>query len=321
MMTTLDSVHVEEFDETSEQPIRRLPLLMPSRFSPRTRWIVSIAGLLMLVVAALLMRQYTANPREFPVNQVEVDGTLDYTDRDELREKVVSHTLQGFYALDLDEIRRDVVKMPWVSESHLRRISPDRVSIEVFEHEPAARWNDDGLISKRFELFHPPQLDKNGVQRAEWLVYFSQLPQLRGAPGRHESVLHAFRTYQNFIDEFGVAIDALIEDDRFSQTVVLANNVSVRLGTTKQEERMLRFVDVYSRLVPELSGLPVKFDMRYSNGFAMTKPGSPRATNLANTRAIMPSSMRDGSATTENDSEDAVNADPAQSVDQTTGNN
>ncbi len=254
-------------------------VLSPARFPPAVGFVIGIGGLALVVAALLFAGKRTADPRTFPVNEVEVSGTLDYTDRDSLREQVVEHSRVGFYSLDLEAIRADIKRMPWIAEAHIRRISPDRLSIEAFEHEPAARWNNNALISKRFELFSPPQLASDSVQRAEWSAYFSQFPQLRGAAGRHESVLAAYRRYQSLLanNQLDAEVIALLEDDRHSQTVVLANDVSVRLGITDQDVRMQRFAEVYQLLVPDFNGQAVKFDMRYRNGFAVTQPGSPRA--------------------------------------------
>lgn len=249
---------------------RALPLL-PMRFSPLLQLTVGAVGIVLLLLFASWIVYISGDARRFPVNEVEVLGTLDYTDRDELRELVLAQTSNGFYRLDIDAIRLGVIQLPWVAEAHIRRVWPDRLSIDVVEHEPAARWNNDSLISKKFELFKPPQLAENNIQRAEWLAYFSQFPQLAGAYGRQQVVLSGYRTMQVYLQPYAVAIEALTEDDRRSQTLVLDNNVTVALGNTEIEERMQRFVAVYNRLVEPLSGRAARFDMRYTNGFAMTR--------------------------------------------------
>ena len=259
------------------RPQRALSLLAPAQLTRKAAWCVAICGSIALALSAYLLLVYTANPHEFPVNEVEVLGTLGYTDRDRMRERVMLHTSDGFYRVDLDSIRRDIMSFPWVAEVHARRLWPDRVSIDVIEHEPSARWNEDGLISKRFEMFRPPQLGGENVQRAEWVAYFADLPKLTGETGRHEAVLSAYRTYQVYLSSLGMSISALLEDERHSQTLVLENSVSVRLGTSELEPRIQRFVDVYPRLIRSTEGKPVTFDMRYTNGFAMTAPGSPTA--------------------------------------------
>ncbi len=271
------SLNVDITDGTASFMREELALFVPARFSKPVATGIGVVGILLLFGFALFVAKRGTDPRAFAVNEVEVSGTLDYTDRDVLRERVIGHTETGFYTLDLDAVRADIKRLPWVAEAYLRRIPPDRLSIEVIEHEPAAKWNDDALISKRFELFKPPQLMPDSIQRAEWLVHFSTFPQLRGADGRHESVLAAYRRYQAELSGFDTQLETLIEDERFSQTLILGNQVSVRLGSTDHDTRMARFVDVYPAMVSELKGRAVKFDMRYRNGFAVTEPGSPRA--------------------------------------------
>ncbi len=251
-------------------PRRQLPIA-PARFSPRTGFVIGSVGLLFIAACLMWLFQITGDARRFPVNEVEVLGTLDYTDRDELRGLVVNQTLSGFYRLDIDQIRRDVKQLPWIAEAHIRRVWPDRISIEVIEHEPAARWNNDSLISKKFELFTPPQLEVDSVQRAEWLNFFATFPQLTGGPGRHEAVLSAFRTLEVYLKPHNVSVMALLEDDRQSQSFVLSNNARVNLGVTDWEERVQRFVQVYTRLVEPMGGRAVQFDMRYPNGFALSE--------------------------------------------------
>jgi len=193
---------------------------------------------------------------------------LDYTDRENLQKRIEQHTNDGFYGLDIDRIRRTVETLPWVAEARVSRIWPGRVTVDVEEHEPAARWNDDSLISKRLELFQPPQLEADNVRYAEWLNVFSDLPLLSGAEGRHTAVLDSFRKYERALGTFDVGIEVLSEDERHSQTLELSNQVLVRLGYEEHDLRLTRFLDVYERLVTPLDGRGARFDMRYSNGFA-----------------------------------------------------
>ena len=244
-----------------------LPVVEP-RFSPITRMLISVGGLIAVIAIALFLSRLANDPLRFPVTNVDVLGTLDYTDRENLQLRIEQHTNDGFYGLDIDLIRRSVETLPWVSQARVSRIWPGRVSVEVEEHEPAARWNDDSLISKRLELFKPPQLDTDNVRYAEWLNVFSELPVLRGADGRHSAVLDSYREYQRALDAHGVSIEVLSEDERHSQTVELSNQVLVRLGYEEHDLRLARFLDVYERLVTPLDGRGARFDMRYSNGFA-----------------------------------------------------
>ncbi|MEE9332609.1 MAG: FtsQ-type POTRA domain-containing protein [Granulosicoccaceae bacterium] len=235
----------------------------------RVRWAVGLAGLALLVVASMAASNVAKDAARFPVSNVDVLGTLDYADRDSLQQLIEVRTREGFYALDIDGIRHTLEATPWVSAVHVRRVWPARLSVDVEEHEPTARWNKDALLSKGLELFYPPQLDLNNAKAAQWQSHFVGLPQLTGATGRHEAVLDAFRYYQQMLSQFGVQLDALEEDERLSQSMHLSNDVIVHLGYEHREVRLQRFIDVYERLVTPLEGRAASFDMRYSNGFAL----------------------------------------------------
>jgi len=202
------------------------------------RWSIGILGLIIVVASALYVSEFAADPARFPVTNVDVEGTLDYTDRDALREHIERHTQQGFYGMSVAAIRNDVESMPWVSAAHIRRVWPG-----------------------------------SNPEYSQWRRSFAMLPRLAGAQGRHEFVLDAFRSYELALKPFGVKVKALLEDERRSQTLELANDVTVRIGYESHELRLQRFIDVYERLVVPLNGTPARFDMRYSNGFALSKGG------------------------------------------------
>ena len=249
---------------------RRVLPVTPPVLSLPMRWAIGGLGLLLLLAIADGVSRYATDPDRFPVMNVDVLGTLDYTDRDTLRSRVQTFTEQGFYALDIDAVRAGVETLPWVASAHVRRIWPGRLSIEIEEHEPAARWNDDALISKGLEMFQPPQLQADNLRYAEWQAHFSSLPKLSGAIGRHESVLDDFRRYQQALSHLDLAIESLAEDERRSQTLAFENGVTVRLGYADHELRLQRFIDVYPRVADTARLQPVRFDMRYSNGFALS---------------------------------------------------
>jgi len=138
----------------SEQvlPVAKEPMSMGFRLA------IGFLGLVIVVAGALYISGFASDPARFPVMNVDVEGTLDYTDRFALREHVERHTQYGFYGLNVDAIRNDVESMPWVSKAHIRRVWPGRLMVTVEEHEPAARFNDDMLVSKSMELFKPAAL-------------------------------------------------------------------------------------------------------------------------------------------------------------------
>lgn len=244
------------------------------RLSPQTRWKIAGLGLMLLICAGYWLTQAAQDPERFPVSHVDVLGTLDYTDRNLLMATVQEHTKQGFYGLDIDHLRTRVEQFEWVDMARVSRLWPATITVEVEEHEPAARWNNDSLISKRLEVFRPPQLQAQSQDYRQWQRVFEPLPQLLGNAGRQSELLDDYRLYEKQLSELDLSLTLLQEDDRRSQKLVIDNAITVRLGYEEQELRMFRFLDVYPRLALQFAETdwvesPPGFDMRYSNGFAL----------------------------------------------------
>lgn len=236
------------------------------------RWAMSIVGFAVVVLLASTLWQMAKESSFFLVTNVDVGGTLDYTDREALMARVSQYTEQSLLTLDIDAVQRQVEEMPWVQHAHVGRSAPGRLTIRIEEHEPMARWNDNSLISKRQTLFSPPQLDSSNVEYAAWRSHFSALPKLGGIDSRHDAVLDEYRHYSQLLTPLGGKLLSLIEDERQSQILNINNNVIVRLGFEDRELRIRRFIDVYERLVTPLNGQSAQFDMRYTNGFAYAGP-------------------------------------------------
>ncbi|MFK7994169.1 MAG: cell division protein FtsQ/DivIB [Granulosicoccus sp.] len=255
-----------------------LPLAVV-QFTTTTRWVVALLGLSVLMGLPVVASHFAQDPVRFPVTHVDVLGTMDYANRDALMADIKLHTTQGFYGLDIDRLRQSLESNEWIAGARVSRVWPSRIAIEVEEHEPAARWNDDHLISKQLILFKPHQLDRKSAAFTRWSDVFRPLPQVLGAQGRHVDLLDAYRAYDQQLSRFGLSLVLLDEDDRLSQTLTLSNGVTVKLGLEERELRMSRFLDVYERLAEKAEQGTLSFDMRYSNGFALGASASG-VTNL-----------------------------------------
>ena len=246
--------------------------------------LVAAMGLALLAAALYIGTLFAQDPARFPVTNVDVLGTMDYADRDALMAEIKRQAANGFYGMDIDDLRQSLESNEWIANVRVSRVWPGRISINVEEHEPAARWNDDHLISKRLVLFKPRQLDRQSADFELWSDVFRPLPQVIGAHGRHAELLDTYRSYDQQLARFNLSLVLLDEDDRLSQTLVLTNGVTVRLGRAEHELRMERFLSVYERLAAQEADGSLSFDMRYSNGFALGATGLDNTDSVRNTQ-------------------------------------
>lgn len=237
----------------------------------------AMLGLVVLVSLIMAASRLAVDPEQFPVEQVDVLGTLDYANRDVLMDTIQLHTEMGFYGLDIDDLRQGIEHNEWVASSRVSRVWPARITLDIQEHEPAARWNDNYLISKSLVLFKPHQLTRESADFKQWSNVFKPLPQVLGSLGRHAVLLDAYRDYDRQLSLLDLKMILLEEDERLSQTLTLANGVSLKLGREQQGLRMSRFLDVYEHLAATGSGRQLSFDMRYESGFAL---GDVLASNI-----------------------------------------
>ena len=231
--------------------------------------LIAVMGLALLAALVFIGITFAQDPARFPVTNVDVLGTMDYADRDALMGEIKRQTANGFYGMDIDDLRQSLESNEWIANVRVRRIWPGRIAINVEEHEPAARWNDDHLISKRLVLFKPRQLDRQSADFELWSEVFRPLPQVIGMHGRHVELLDTYRSYDQSLARFNLSLDLLHEDDRLSQTLELSNGVKVHLGRAERQLRMERFLSVYERLAAQDADGSLGFDMRYTNGFAL----------------------------------------------------
>ena len=154
----------------------------------------------------------------------------------------------------LAEIRESARRIRWVRDASARRISADKVEIRFETHEPLARWNDDGLVSRRGEVFS-----------AE---YEEPLPRFRGADGAAPEITRQYPVIANAVAPLGSPLAELRLSPRGSWQAVLASGLVLDLGRIDLEGRIARLVSVW----PELQARGAQMthiDLRYPNGFAL----------------------------------------------------
>lgn len=241
------------------------PTIKTSRF----RLIFPLLSVTVILLTAGGVFLYLTDAVRFPVARVEVGGKVVFTDKTQLMQIVRKHTQRGFFGLDIEQIRTEVVSLPWVRESNVRRVLPDRLHIDVVERTPALQWNDNGLIDEGGAVFYPPQLQDDATESVTWHGRFAGLPHLRGADSNSERLLELFRQYQSLLGEAMPALLGMSEDERRSQTLYLDGNVIISLGNEQQADRLERFRSLFSSHVKDSNRNDVRFDMRYTNGFAV----------------------------------------------------
>lgn len=232
----------------------------PSKGEHRFPWRRAGAGAAAAVfVAGLGWAVYRlTDPSMLPVKTVRVGGDLVHVGRAQLSGTVAPFAEAGLLRVDIDEVRDALEALPWVDRAEVRRAWPDALEIGIREQRPVARWGEEALVNHRGELFHPP--------RDQWP---RRLPELAGPEGNAAEIASRFSELRNLLAPLGIELTALVQDERRSWRLRLANGIDIRLGRKQTAERLLRFMRLYPRVLSARADDIERVDLRYTNGFAV----------------------------------------------------
>lgn len=238
-----------------------------------------------LLLAYALLAWLVARP-VFALHHLDVRGDFRHVDEAQIR-LLTSRNLRGnFFTVDLDKTRREFEKLLWVKEARVTRKWPDRLVMELKEHEPLAVWNGKQLVSTTGEVFNA--------------TLNQPLPSLSGMDDAGRDVVEAYRKFSATLAPLGLTITELSLSSRQAWRMKAISGqahagleiaprleiarLEIALGRKDAEARLSRFAGQYSKLVGQLGAAPTYVDLRYADGFALRRavpvPAQAMAANL-----------------------------------------
>ena len=241
----------------------------------KPRLLNSLADLLILAALAALLVVAVAwllRVPSLPVRQVVFAQELQYTRRAELEETLPPVLRGNFFSLDLEAVRGELEKLPWVRKAELRRVWPARLEVSVEEHRPAARWGEGSgeLVNSFGEVFAATPSEAE----------LGALPLLFGPPGTASEVLKRYGEFVGDLQTLGQRPVQVTLSPRLAWQLKLDNGVLVEIGREQPKSpvgaRLQRFIEVYPELVAKRAARTSVVDLRYPNGFAMRIAGDAK---------------------------------------------
>ena len=219
-------------------------------------WTLALALVALPVVAVV---QGWIGADRWPLRTLRINDDLQQVDPAAVREAVLPHARQGFFAVRLDEARASVARLPWVEQAEVSKRWPDVLEVRVSEHRPFARWGDARLLSQQGRVFP-----------AEGAEVPQGLPLLHGPEGRVQEIVELYHEAGQLFAPTGYSVRALLLDSRGSWAMVLSNGTEVVVGSHQARIRMARFARQLPQLLQQKQLPLARADLRYTNGFALT---------------------------------------------------
>jgi len=221
-----------------------------------------------------LWREWT-DPTYWPVGEVIVNGAGDYVDEASIRLVLEAEMEKGFLGMDLYAARESVMANAWIARAVLAREWPNRLRVDIVEQVPLARWQGDQVMNMQGEVFRPA-LDSIP----------DGLPVLAGAEGRQWAVWERYNTLVDVLDDSGLHLAGVREDERGSLDLFLADGGRIRVGSAEVEARIQRFLDVYPKTIQQVMESVAKVDLRYPNGFSVKWRDGVRPPEMENNATL-----------------------------------
>ncbi|TPE51973.1 FtsQ-type POTRA domain-containing protein [Maribrevibacterium harenarium] len=218
--------------------------------------IAALIGALLLILAGLLQG---GSDEEvwLPIKQIKITGDLKYTNEAQLMTSYSSLLGSSMVTSAMATFAEVATTPEWVKSAQVRRVWPGTLEIQVTEHEPIARWNQNALLTSDGRVITP-----GGVTDLPLVA-------LAGPDGTEKTVLDQFGLISQMLSPTQLRVHLLELENRGAWNITFTNGITVKLGRDEILERLQRFVAVYKS---DLSGRIeqiVTVDARYPHGIAV----------------------------------------------------
>lgn len=236
--------------------------------------LLAVFGLFALAALA----QWAANHRLFSIAAISISGQVVHNNVPTLRANVTPRLSGNFFTLDLASTRQTFENLPWVRQAVVRRVFPNRIAVELQEHQAVAYWGAEDasrLLNNFGEVF---EANVGEVEQ-------ESLPRLHGPPGQEPQVLAMYQALQPLFAALELDIEEFGLSGRGGWSVRLDTGAAIELGRGSDTEviaRTNRFLRTLTQVTSRYERRPdavESADLRHADGYALRLRGVSTVVN------------------------------------------
>ncbi|WMW79966.1 cell division protein FtsQ/DivIB [Undibacterium cyanobacteriorum] len=222
----------------------------------------------------------------FDLSAVRVEGKsnreLRHVNALTIRDQAIPQVQGNFFTTNLDQVRAAFESVPWVRKASVQRVWPNRLIVQLEEHEVLGTWGEDGrLISSQGDVFTA------NLAEAEDDAH---LVKLSGPEGSEKEVLQQYRLFKEWFGMLKLNPEEVQLSSRYAWSVTLDNGMRVDLGRVQEASKLKTRVDqlarVYPQLTTRLGDKILNIDMRYPNGLALKTSMPAKISNAKSAKVV-----------------------------------
>jgi cell division protein FtsQ len=247
------------------------PLPADIRLMNLTAIIFAVLGAVALVAVGML---WIAKQPVFAVRGIKLEGDMAHNSVLTIRANAAPNLAGNFFTMDLGVARRAFEAVPWVRQAVVRRVWPNRLSVQLEEHRAVALWVNaasgddaaDKLVNSFGEVFEANLGD----------VEDDALPTLRGPEGTSGEMLAMFTRLQPVFATMDAHVDTLALSGRGSWRAELDTGAEIELGRGTDEEVLERarsFIATLPQVTGHFQRALQYADLRHRDGYAVRLKG------------------------------------------------
>jgi cell division protein FtsQ len=240
-----------------------------------TASVLFIVGAVLMVAMALM---WLARQPMFSIRSVKVEGEVARNSVSTIRANAMPQLAGNYFTLDLSKGQRAFEAVPWVRQAIVRRVWPNRLTVELEEHRAAALWStkdgEDQLVNQQGEVFQANLGD----------VEDEALPTLQGPEGSSAEMLAMYRSLAPVFARLQMHIETLAMSGRGSYRAEFDSGAEIELGRGNESEmvaRSERFVATVTQVIERHQRPLVYADLRHNEGYALRLKGITTAVPAA----------------------------------------
>ncbi len=253
---------------TQEEAARRATL----RFWTKT--VCACLGAGAIAFGLKVGAEYMMTLPVFSFSTLELSNETDRVPMARVKEAVQKSLNGNYFSADLNAVREEIERVPWVRRATVRRSWPNGLEIGVETYQALALYEDGRLVSTDGVLFSANLDERENPTE--------MLPNFYGPALQAETITRYYRAFTRALQPLGAVVTDVHCSDRGSWSLVMASPdippTRIELGQEEEGsvpgiiEKLASLVSAYPKVVELMDGPPASVDLRYNRAFAAELP-------------------------------------------------
>ena len=238
--------------------------LVVSLFSIIKKTLIYTMNIILISSIIIIFVGYINKFQEkYPTTRLKLSGQLDYIAPIEIESSLSNLLSNNLWTINVNTVKDIMYANPWVHFVFVNKHWPDILQVEVVQHNPIARWNDEFFLTLTGKVLYSTSENSDSVKNLN-------LPKFYGQNGQENLLINTYLTLLEKLAPVGLFILKMEIIEAQGIQVKLTNNVILKLGTFDLPDRIDRFILAYKKkLQPSISDISY-IDLRYTNGMAVS---------------------------------------------------